>query len=168
VALAALDDHKPVLVLLPASSPAGEPQLLERLRTLVRGGVPTLRLPPPTSVNPKALAEQIRQAVVGEAPLPPVEEPPPIKEETSEHLVTAAKVAISWIRARRATWSTAVAPIQASAPDLTGAGAHSDTIGDELSHEAESDGSSPADGVKRRETIAAWLRARLSRQRPPR
>ena len=173
VALAALDDHKPVLVLLPASSPAGEPQLLERLRTLVRGGVPTLRLPPPTSVNPKALAEQIRQAVVGEASPLPVEQPPqreapPKKDEPSEHLVTAAKVAISWIRARRATWSTAVAPIQASAPDLTGAGAHSDTIGDELSHEAESDGSSPADGVKRRETIAAWLRARLSRQRPPR
>src|SRR6187401_1652847 len=67
VAIDALDDHKPVLVLLPAVSPTGEPQLLERLRTAVRGGIPTMKLPPPTSVNPRALAEQIRQALGNQA-----------------------------------------------------------------------------------------------------
>src|SRR5436189_2229902 len=63
VAIEALDEHKPALVLLPAASPAGEPELLNRLRAATRGGIPTMKLPPPTSVNPRALADQIRQAL---------------------------------------------------------------------------------------------------------
>ena len=106
VAIEALDEHKPALVLLPASSPAGEPELLIRLRTAARGGIPTMRLPPPTSVNPRALADQIRQAL-GEQSGAPVEVPaePPAAPGASPHVIAAAHAAISWIKARRATWS---------------------------------------------------------------
>ena len=100
VAIDALDEHKPALVLLPAAAPVGEPELLNRLRTAVGGGIPTMRLPPPTSINPRALAEQIRQALKKEEPAP-AEVP-----EGSPHVISAAKTAISWIRARRATWAT--------------------------------------------------------------
>jgi hypothetical protein len=153
VAITALADHKPVLVLLPAASPLGEPELLERLRTLVRGGIPTLRLPPPTSVNPKALADQIRQAV-GEAPPPPVEEP--AAEEPSEHLVTAAKVAISWIRARRATWAPVAAATPAQAPFVADAASSSESSDAELSL-AEGDGPAAAGALEWRATLVTWL-----------
>ncbi|HTL01527.1 MAG TPA: hypothetical protein VL243_04850 [Vicinamibacterales bacterium] len=101
VAIDALDEHKPALVLLPAAAPVGEPELLSRLRTAVAGGIPTMRLPPPTSVNPRALADQIRQALKKEEPAAP-DEP----AGASLHMIAAAKTAISWIRARRASWAT--------------------------------------------------------------
>src|SRR5205085_1610085 len=104
VAIEALEEHKPALVLLPAASPAGEPALLTALRTATRGGIPTMKLPPPTSVNPKALADQIRQALGEEGEVLPA---PALEASAvpgvSPHLIGAAKTAISWIRARRAT-----------------------------------------------------------------
>src|SRR4051812_36201045 len=90
VAITALNDHKPALVLLPASPPAGEKELLERLRTVVRGGVPTLRLPPPTSVNPKAIAEQIRQSL---QPATPVQSPSTSKPAKAPKLPEPPKAA---------------------------------------------------------------------------
>jgi len=115
VAIDALDEHKPALVLLPAAAPVGEPELLSRLRTAVAGGIPTMRLPPPTSVNPRALADQIRQALKKEEPAAP-DEP----AGASLHMIAAAKTAISWIRARRASWATEpVVPAIETAPVQT-------------------------------------------------
>ena len=112
VAIDALDEHTPALVLLPAAAPVGEPELVSRLRTAVGGGIPTMRLPPPTSVNPRALADQIRQALKKEEPAAPVETP-----AASLHMIAAAKTAISWIRARRASWATEPAiPVLETAP----------------------------------------------------
>src|SRR4051794_30987955 len=87
VAIEALEEHKPALVLLPAASPAGEQALLARLQTATRGGIPTMKLPPPTSVNPKALADQIRQALGegAEAPAPLLEAAP--MPGVSPHLI---------------------------------------------------------------------------------
>jgi hypothetical protein len=116
VAIEALDEHKPALVLLPAASPAGEPELLNRLRAAARGGIPTMKLPPPTSVNPRALADQIRQALGEEfratAELLAV-------PGASPHLIAAARAAISWIKARRATWTAAPAAPAAPAEPAT-------------------------------------------------
>lgn len=112
VAMDALDEHKPALVLLPAAAPVGEPELLTRLRTAVGGGIPTMRLPPPTSINPRVLADQIRQALKKDA-FAPGEVP-----EASLHMISAAKTAISWIRARRATWAPAPKVPVAETPSL--------------------------------------------------
>ena len=109
VAIAALDDHKPALVLLPAAAPTGEAELLIRLRTAAKGGIPTLKLPQPTSVDPRALADQIRQLLQEPASAPPMEAPAATTPST--HLIAAATAAIEWVRARRETW-----PVAATAP----------------------------------------------------
>src|SRR3954466_9596966 len=70
VALTAIAQRVPALVLLPPNPPKGEPELLKRL-TAVPGGVPTLKLPPPTSFDPRALADRIRERL-GEPPAPPL------------------------------------------------------------------------------------------------
>src|SRR5436309_268620 len=109
VAIAALDEHKPAVVLLPAAAAAGEADLVTRLRTAAKGGIPTLKLPPPTSVDPRALADQI-QALLQETPSP-VSVEPSAGPTPSAHLIAAATAAIEWVRARRETW-----PITATAP----------------------------------------------------
>lgn len=154
VAIDALDEHKPALVLLPAAAPSGEPELLNRLRTAVRGGIPTMRLPPPTSVNPRALADQIRQALTKEEPSAPAE-----ASAASPHVIAAAKTAIGWIRARRATWAAPPAvPAVEMAPVkvvLTGA---APSVSDERPDAGQETGESPAaPGPDSRDSMAAWL-----------
>lgn len=97
VAIRAIDERVPDLILMPASAPRGETELLARLLR-VPGGVPTLKLPPPVSADPLSLATEIRALLTGApaAPAAPV---------TSPHVIAAANAAISWIRARRNAWS---------------------------------------------------------------
>ena len=97
VAIRAIDERVPDLVLLPASPARGEEDLLARL-LMVPGGVPTLKLPPPALADPLALAADIRGQLTGA--VAPARPPAP-----SPHLIAAATVAIKWIHARRAQWA---------------------------------------------------------------
>ena len=98
VAIRAIDERVPDLVLLPASPARGEEDLLARL-LMVPGGVPTLKLPPPALADPLALAAEIRGQLTGSAP-------PARPPATSPHLIAAATAAIKWIQARRVQWVT--------------------------------------------------------------
>ncbi len=64
VAIKAIKERVPDVVLLPAKSARGEADLLAHLKT-VQGGVPTLRLPPVEAANPLDLARQIREMLTG-------------------------------------------------------------------------------------------------------
>jgi PEGA domain-containing protein len=121
VAMKAIEQRMPALVLLPSTATKGERELLQRLQS-APGGVPSLRLPSPTSVDPRALADEIRE-LLGERPVGPILEVDldPYNtsrtsrpSQSSAHLVAAATAAIDWIRARRATWSAA--PVGTPAP----------------------------------------------------
>lgn len=119
VAMKALEQRMPALVLLPPTASKGEAELLRRLLA-APGGVPSLRLPSPTSVDPRALADEIRE-LLGEPPAgqaaAEIHRPP----STSIHLIAAATAAIDWIRARRATWPPL--PATTPAPATIAAGA---------------------------------------------
>src|SRR3954470_7537328 len=101
VELTAIAQRVPALVLLPPNPPKGEPDLLKRLLD-IGGGVPTLKLPPPTAFDPRALADRIREPL-GEPPAPPPV-PKTAPPRTSPHIIAAPNAAIAWIRARRASW----------------------------------------------------------------
>ena len=114
VAIKAIEQRMPGLVLLPSTATKGEAELLQRLAP---ARVPSLRLPSPTSVDPRALADEIRE-LLGEraaapAPRPMAEQRPPT---TSIHLIMAATAAIDWIRTRRATWPPVPATVPAAPP----------------------------------------------------
>src|SRR5437868_13826141 len=64
IAMKALDQRMPALVLLPSTASKGEAELLRRLAP---SRVPSLRLPSPISVDPRALADEIRE-LLGERP----------------------------------------------------------------------------------------------------
>ena len=108
VAIRAIDERVPDLILLPAASPRGEKDLLARLLK-VPGGVPILKLPQPTTADPLALAAEIRVLLTG-AP-PPVETP-----TTSPHVLAAATAAVNWIRRRRADWQKEPAIVRRPSP----------------------------------------------------
>jgi hypothetical protein len=111
VAIKAINERVPDVVLLPAKPARGEADLLAHLKT-VPGGVLTLKLPPVESADPLDLARQIREMLTGApATTPPgttgfgaagVGEAAPAG--TSPHLLAAAAAAISWARTRRAQW----------------------------------------------------------------
>jgi hypothetical protein len=113
VAIKAIEQRMPALVLLPATATKGEAELLQRLAP---ARVPSLRLPSPTSVDPRALADEIRE-LLGErtaapaAARPVAEQRPPT---TSIHLIMAATAAIDWVRTRRATWPPMPATVPAA------------------------------------------------------
>jgi hypothetical protein len=113
IAMKALDQRMPALVLLPSTASKGESELLQRLQP---SGVPSLRLPPPTSVDPRALADEIRELLGDRAGASSTSEHRPTN--TTAHLIAAATAAIDWIRARRATWpaSSTPKPAPAGAP----------------------------------------------------
>src|SRR5687767_13390949 len=90
----------PDVVLLPAKRPQGEAALMAHIKSV--GGVLTLKLPPVTSADPLALANQIREMLTGVAAIPSE----PAAPTTSPHLLRAANAAITWIRTRRAQWAT--------------------------------------------------------------
>jgi len=94
IAVKAIDQQVPDLVLLPGADGKGSMELLNRLRA-VPGGVPILKLPPPGAIDFAALAAQVT-ALLPQAKAPALSPP---------HLLAAAKVAIDWIRARRAAWA---------------------------------------------------------------
>src|SRR5688572_10403862 len=96
IAMKAIDQRVPDLVLLPGADGKGVLELLTRLRA-VPGGVPTLKLPPPGAIDFGALAAEVN-ALLPQTSVPQPAAAPP-------HLVAAAKVAIDWIRARRAAWA---------------------------------------------------------------
>jgi len=111
VAIKAIKERVPDIVLLPAKAARGEADLLAHLKT-VPGGVLTLKLPPVESADPLDLARQIREMLTGSpASAHPdsrsfdaasVGEAPPVG--TSPDLLAAAAAAISWIHTRRAQW----------------------------------------------------------------
>jgi hypothetical protein len=92
IAVKAIAQRKPDLVLLPSMSAKGEAELLARLRALP-GGVPAFRLPPVTKVDFQALADDVRMLLEG----PPGPSP---------HVIAAANAIIKWIHARRASWAS--------------------------------------------------------------
>ena len=110
VAIKAIKERAPDVVLLPAKPARGEADLLAHLKT-VQGGVLTLRLPPVETADPLDLARQIREMLTG-TPFPAApgsasfgaasDEKAPVG--TSPDLLAAATAAISWIRTRRAQW----------------------------------------------------------------
>ena len=92
IALKALDQRMPALVLLPSTASKGEAELLQRLAP---ARVPSLRLPSPISVDPRALADEIRE-LLGERPAS--QEAAPIQQRqptTSIHLIMAATAALA-------------------------------------------------------------------------
>jgi hypothetical protein len=111
VAIKAIEQRMPALVLLPSTATKGEAELLQRLAP---ARVPSLRLPSPTSVDPRALADEIRE-LLGErtgAPAPARAVAEQRQPTTSIHLIMAATAAIDWVRTRRATWP----PVPATVP----------------------------------------------------
>ena len=114
VAIKAIKERVPDLLLLPAKQPRGEADLLAHLKT-IPGGVLTLKMPPVESADPIDLARQIRELLTG-TPVPapsgltsfggstPIDEEPTV----SPHLLAAASAAINWIRTRQAQWADAV------------------------------------------------------------
>jgi hypothetical protein len=93
IAMTAIGRRMPDLILLPPTPERGQQELLARLRQ-VPGGVPTITLPPVTTADPKALAEQVREILEG-------------PKGASVQLIAAANAAIGWIRKRRASWEAA-------------------------------------------------------------
>ena len=113
-----------------------------------------MRLPPPTSVNPRALADQIRQALKKEEPAAPVETP-----AASLHMIAAAKTAISWIRARRTTWATEPAgPVIETVPvNVVPAGAPAYVVDEEPAVDPSAVSPAADSPLEAPGTIAAWL-----------
>jgi hypothetical protein len=112
VAINAMKERVPDVVLLPAQQARGEADLIKHLKS-IPGGVLTLKLPPVESADPVDLARQIREMLTGV----PVAEEEELGSSgggessidafagTSPHLLAAATAAINWIRTRRAQWS---------------------------------------------------------------
>ena len=110
VAISAVKERMPDVVLLPAKPARGEADLMAYLKS-VPGGVLTLKLPPVDSADPVDLARQIREMLAGPASAhqgstsfvaasPSTAAP----AGTSPHLLAAATAAINWIRIRRTKW----------------------------------------------------------------
>jgi hypothetical protein len=121
VAITAIKQRRPDVVLLPDKTPRGEAELLVALNR-IPGGVPTLKLPPVASAEPAVLAKEIRTILAGNmtAPRPPAPAVQPVV--VSPHLVAAAKAMVTWGHARRASWSNAVAvPVFEPMPIAAGA-----------------------------------------------
>jgi hypothetical protein len=112
VAIRAIDERVPDLILLPAASARGEQDLLTRLLK-VPGGVPTLKLPPPTTADPLALAAEIRALLTGSGPAPVIETPTPT---ASPYVIAAATAAVHWIRRRRESWKSAPTIVHRPSP----------------------------------------------------
>ena len=100
VAVRALDQHTPDLVLLPGTDERGEGELVARLRA-VPGVIPTLRLPPVASVDFHALVADIKALLAA-----PVDAPALVQSGPSPHLLAAANAAVNWIRSRRRVWAS--------------------------------------------------------------
>ena len=64
VAIKAIKQRTPDVVLLPAKAARGQADLIAHLKS-VPGGVPTLTLPPVESADPVDLARQIREILTG-------------------------------------------------------------------------------------------------------
>jgi hypothetical protein len=123
IAIKAIDQRAPDLVLLPGTDALAEAELVRRLKAVPRR-VATLKLPPPGGgVDIKGLAAQVREILEpGSAQVP---------AGTSPHLLAAAAAAVKWIQVRRAAWpepyieedvpaepeAPMVEPAQANAPD---------------------------------------------------
>jgi hypothetical protein len=111
VAISAVKERVPDVVLLPARPARGEAELITHLKS-VPGGVLTLRLPPVESADPVDLARQIREMLTGVPASaytgstgfgpPGLGDAAPVG--ASPQLLAAATVAINWIRTRRAEW----------------------------------------------------------------
>jgi hypothetical protein len=120
VAIRAIQKRVPDILLLPATRARDEADLREYLMT-IRGGVPTLKLPPVESADPLDLAKQIRALLTGAPATVPASIPAsavaaaPVR--ASADLLAAAAVAVSWIRARRGQWSEPLEPYEFDAPE---------------------------------------------------
>jgi hypothetical protein len=110
IAVKAIDQRVPDLVLLPGTDPKGELALQNRLRA-VAGGVPTVKLPPPANLDLKRLAGEVR-GVLGIVAQPPPQvqhvpvQPLPVEPRpgASPQLIAAATAVVEWVRARQAMW----------------------------------------------------------------
>jgi hypothetical protein len=111
VAISAIKERLPDIVLLPARQARGEADLIAHLKS-IPGGVLTLKLPPVESADAVDLARQIREMLTGD--IPTAHAPPRsfgaasagAPADTSPHVLAAATATIRWIRARRAQWAT--------------------------------------------------------------
>jgi hypothetical protein len=129
VAIKAIKERVPDVLLLPAQQARGEADLLAHLKT-IPGGVLTLKIPPVASANPTDLARQIRELLTGTPAAAPSDltsfDDVTSKDENptaSPHLLAAASAAINWIRTRRGQWAEAASGDFAPEPAASGAGA---------------------------------------------
>jgi hypothetical protein len=99
VAIQALDQHAPDLVLLPGAEAKGEIELMARL-SAAPGAVPVLRLPPPAALDFKALVADVK-ALLAE----PAGGGSAAPAGASPALLAAAAAAVDWIRTRRSIWA---------------------------------------------------------------
>lgn len=130
IAITAMKERVPVLVLLPDRTPRGEAELLAKLRT-IPGGVLTLRLPAVSAADPTTLAKEIRAVLetVKSVPTPAPKATASPKSKgankqsrttkpttgatpalvtppgPSPHVIAAAEAAVNWIHTRSAQWA---------------------------------------------------------------
>src|SRR6185436_16372290 len=105
IALNAVRQRPPDLILLPSSPHKDEQDLFSAIRW-VPGGVRLLQLPPPEAADPRMIVQNIRDLLAKPAAkwaeaVANVEKP----WAGSQHLVAAGVALAKWIRARRALWA---------------------------------------------------------------
>lgn len=99
VAIQALDQHGPDLVLLSGTDAKGEAELMARL-SAVPVRIPTLKLPPAAGLDFNALLADVKALLA-----PPAHVPAIVETGASPQLLAAATAAIEWVRARRSLWA---------------------------------------------------------------
>jgi hypothetical protein len=111
VAINAIKERVPDVVLLPAKTARGEGDLIAHLKS-IPGGVLTLKLPPVDTADPLELAGRIRQMLTGAPVATPAATAsvtgaiePAVPVATPPHLIAAANATIKWMRTRRAVWA---------------------------------------------------------------
>jgi hypothetical protein len=135
IAIKAIKNRVPDVLLLPASRPRGEADLRAYLRR-IPGGIPTLTLPPVETADPLDLVRQVRELLAGTSspprstPVPVRSQPKPVRKTpvvvnapvpapvlrevapvgASPEILAAGAATITWIRARRAQWAETIEP----------------------------------------------------------
>lgn len=133
VAIHALDQHGPDLVLLSGTDAKGEAELMARLGA-VPVLIPTLKLPPAAGLDFNALLADVKALLAPPAPMPAI-----VETGASPQLLAAATAAITWVRARRSLW--AFDAVQANAVDAAPSRPYA--VPDVVSEPPEPDGSPP-------------------------
>ena len=107
VAIQALDQHGPDLVLLSGTDAQGEAALMARLGA-VPVLIPTLKLPSAAGLDFNALLADVKALLAAPARVLAI-----VETGASPQLLAAATAAIEWVRARRSLWAFDEAEVNA-------------------------------------------------------